>query len=88
MAKFIVKGTVKYNGVTYASGSVVEVEKKDEKEFKKFGWEIVKEGKEGEEKGENLSKLTNDELKAKLTEKGIEFPEDAKKANLIALLEG
>lgn len=41
MAKFIVKGFVKYNGVQYVSGSVVEVKKEHVEEFKKFGWQIV-----------------------------------------------
>lgn len=43
MTKFIVKGFVKYNGQKYTSGSVVEVNKKDVEQFKKFGWEIVDE---------------------------------------------
>ena len=43
MAKFIVKGFVKYNGQKYVSGSVVEVKKEDVEQFKKFGWEVVKE---------------------------------------------
>lgn len=43
MTKFIVKGFVKYNGQKYVSGSVVEVNKKDVEQFKKFGWEIVEE---------------------------------------------
>ena len=41
MTKFIVKGFVKYNGQQYTSGSVVEVQKKDVEEFKKFGWQVV-----------------------------------------------
>lgn len=45
MTKFIVKGTVKYKGVKYTTGSVVEVDKKDVAEFKKNGWEIVGEQK-------------------------------------------
>lgn len=45
MTKFIVKGTVKYNGTTYSSGAVVEVENKDAKEFKKYGWQIKDEPK-------------------------------------------
>lgn len=51
MTKFIVKGKVKYNDVTYSSGSVVEVEDKDVKEFKKYGWEIVPD-KKGNKKPE------------------------------------
>lgn len=43
MAKFIVKGTVKYNGKVYTSGAVVDVDKKDVKEFKAHGWELVDE---------------------------------------------
>ena len=41
MTKFIVKGRVKYNGKTYTSGSVVEVEDKDVKEFSRYGWKLV-----------------------------------------------
>ena len=41
MTKFIVKGRVKYNGKTYTSGSVVEVEDKDVKEFSRHGWKLV-----------------------------------------------
>ena len=36
---------------------------------------------------EVFSELTVDELKARLTEKGIEFPSKAKKVDLIKLLE-
>ena len=53
MAKFIVKGRVKYNGVLYASGAVVEVADKDAAEFKKHGWELAnKAKKEGEGQGQ------------------------------------
>lgn len=41
MAKFIVKGKVKYQGKLYNSGEVVEVEDKHVEEFKKHGWECV-----------------------------------------------
>ena len=91
MAQFIVKGAVKYNGTLYASGSVVEVADKDVEEFKNNGWELVKGGKqkqkeEGEE-DKDLSKLTNDQLKALCDEKGIEYDAKAKKADLLALLQ-
>lgn len=43
MAKFIVKGNVKYNGENYTNGSVIEVKKEHIEEFKKYGWEIVDE---------------------------------------------
>lgn len=85
MAKFIVKGKVKYQGKLYNSGEVVEVKKEDEKEFKAHGWQIVD---EKEPKEPDLTKLKVEELKALLTEKGIEFKEDNKKADLIALLQG
>lgn len=90
MAKFIVKGAVKYQGKLYANGSVIDVKKEDVEEFKKHGWQLVekeevKEG-EGQEKEQDLSKLTVAQLKALLTGKGIEFAADAKKADLLALL--
>ena len=64
MTKFIVKGKVKYNDVTYSSGSVVEVEDKDVKEFKKYGWEIVP-NKKGNKKSEvkDLGKNKKSEVK-------------------------
>ena len=84
MAKFIVKGKVKYQGKYYNSGEVVEVDAKHVEEFKKHGWQVV--GKEQEPKKPDYSKMKVDELKALLTEKGIEFKPDAKKDELIALL--
>ena len=90
MAKFIVKGAVKYQGKLYAHGSVIDVKKEDVEEFKKHGWQLVEkeEVKEGEGQGkqQDLSKLTAAQLKALLTEKGIEIPENARKADLLALL--
>lgn len=59
MTKFIVKGKVKYNDVTYSSGSVVEVEDKDVKEFKKYGWEIVPD-KKGNKKPEVKEEVKED----------------------------
>lgn len=90
MTKFIVKGQVKYNGKLYAPGCVVEVDEKDVAEFKAHGWEIVgEEGQNGNEgEGEkDLNKLTVAQLTALCEEKGIEIPEKAKKADLIALLQ-
>lgn len=90
MAKFIVKGKVKYNGKLYASGEVVEVAEKDVAEFKKHGWELAKAAKAEEQEDEgkkDLSRLTVAQLKALCEEKGIEFAADAKKADLIALLQ-
>jgi hypothetical protein len=56
-----------------------------------FGIDFVldsKEPKKEEEKpGEDLSKLTVPQLKAKAAEAGIEVPESAKKADILALLE-
>lgn len=88
MAKFIVKGTVKYQGKTYTHGSTVEVADKDVAEFKKYGWEMVgkAEAQKAEGEEQDLSKLKVVQLQALLTEKGIEYPADAKKAQLIALL--
>ena len=90
MAKFIVKGAVKYQGKLYAHGSVIDVKKEDVEEFKKYGWQLVEkeevEQGEGEGKPQDPSKLTVPQLKALLTEKGIEIPENAKKADLLALL--
>lgn len=89
MAQFIVKGRVKYQGKLYVSGQVVDVAEKDVKEFKKHGWQLVKEGDNAGNKGEpkpDLSKLTNDQLKALLDEKGIAYAGNAKKADLLALL--
>lgn len=92
MTQFIVKSRVKYNGKMYAPGCVVEVGEKDVAEFKAHGWEIVKgkkqEGNDNEGKGEqDLNKLTVAQLTALCEEKGIEIPEKAKKADLIALLQ-
>jgi len=84
MAKFIVKGKVKYQGKYYTSGEVVEVDAKHVKEFKAHGWQIA--DKEPHKDGNDLSKLTNKELEALLTEKGIAFTAGAKKADLLALL--
>lgn len=86
MAQFIVKGRVKYQGKLYVSGQVVDVAEKDVKEFKKHGWQLVKEGDNEGEPKPNLSKLTNDQLKALLDEKGIAYADNAKKADLLALL--
>lgn len=98
MAKFIVKGRVKYNGQLYVSGQVVEVEQKDVEEFKAHGWEIVKHGKptkqqgEGEGQGqkEDKDKLTKDSKKeliiAELVKRGIEHDTAKTKAELFALL--
>lgn len=41
----------------------------------------------GADKQNDKAKMTVDELKAKLTDLGIEIPADAKKADLLALLE-
>ena len=55
MAKFIAKGTVKYNGVNYTTGTVFEVKEEHVDEFKKYGWEIVDEEAAGtdDEEGTN-----------------------------------
>lgn len=42
---------------------------------------------EGEREGQDYSQLKTDEIKAMLTEKGIEFDAKAKKADLLALLQ-
>ena len=91
MTQFIIKGKVKYNGKLYTSGTVVEVDEKDVAEFKKHGWQIVGEGEhkqedDKKEEKQDFSKLTVAQLKALLTEKGIEFQDNAKKADLLALL--
>ena len=90
MTKFIAKGIVKYNGKNYTAGSVIEVKDEHVEEFKAYGWEIVgeevKKDGEGEEGGQDLSKLTNAELKALLDEKEIKYPANANKADLLALL--
>lgn len=96
MAKFIVKGRVKYNGVLYASGSVVEVADKDAAEFKKHGWELAKAGKQKEGEGEGQGqkegevKLTAESKKdliiAELVKRGIEHDPAKTKAELFALL--
>lgn len=49
------------------------------------GVEVVQVAPEG--KQNSSTKMTVEELKAKLTELGVEFPTDAKKADLVALLE-
>lgn len=100
MTKFIVKGTVKYKGVKYTTGSVVEVDKKDVAEFKKNGWEIVGEQQPatppvpptppappaGEGKGqEEVVELTEEQI-AKLFEEKPELAE-LTNAQLEALLE-
>lgn len=48
--------------------------------------DIITELPKGAEKELDISKLKVDELKAKLTEKGISFEPNAKKEDLIALL--
>lgn len=89
MTQFIVKSRVKYNGKMYAPGCVVEVDEKDVAEFKAHGWEIVGDEQEGNDggQGQDLNKLTVAQLTALCEEKGIEIPEKAKKADLIALLQ-
>lgn len=71
-----------------------EIEKKGERlivhqstlsEHQSLGWIVLGEA-ESEKATEDLSKLKTDELKAKLTEKGIAFNPNAKKDELIALL--
>lgn len=95
MTKFIVKGTVKYQGKLYASGQVVEVADKDVAEFEKHGWQIAQnvqptnkpeDNEPKEQDKQDFSKLTVPQLKALLTEKGIKFQENAKKVDLLALL--
>lgn len=94
MAKFIVKGRVKYNGVLYASGAVVEVADKDAAEFKKHGWELAKAGKqkEGEGQGQKEGEVTltvnskKELILAELVKRGIEHDPEKTKAELIALL--
>lgn len=87
MAQFIAKGRVKYNGKMYVSGQVVEVAEKDVADFKKHGWEIVKDKKQEDAGKQDYSKLTVAQMKEVLTEKGIEFDDNAKKAELLALLQ-
>lgn len=41
-----------------------------------------------EDAAKPISKMTVEELTAALTEKGVEIPEGAKKADLVALMEG
>ncbi len=96
MAKFIVKGSVKYQGKYYTHGQVVEVDKKDVEEFKKHGWELA--GKEQPNKNEDNDPnkvpaekvLTKDnkkeEIIAELEKRGIEFDPACNKAELLALL--
>ena len=90
MTKFIVKGRVKYNGKLYTTGEVVEVEKKDVAEFKKYGWQIVDgnepEGQEGGEGGVDYSKMNKAQIVAELEKLGVEFDKNAKKDDLLALL--
>lgn len=93
MAKFIVKGRVKYNGVLYNSGQVVEVQKEHAEEFKKHGWELVKGDKPVDNKpagqGDNQNK-TEQELTEEQIEKLFEQkPElkDLTNAQLEELLE-
>lgn len=87
MAEFIIKGRVKYQGKLYTSGQVVEVADKDVAEFKKHGWELVKEkANNGDEGKQDFSKLTVAQLKAVCEEKGIAYADNAKKADLLALL--
>ena len=63
MTKFIVKGRVKYNGKTYTSGSVVEVEDKDVKEFSRHGWKLVN------DKNAKQTQTTAKQTKATTTKK-------------------
>lgn len=72
-----------------------EIEKKGERlvvnqstlsEHQSLGWIVLGEV-ETEKAKEDLSKLKTDELKTKLTEKGIPFNLSAKKDELIALLQ-
>lgn len=48
--------------------------------------QVVSDGKQNGKQNGN-TKMTVDELKAKLAEIGVEVPPDAKKADLVALLE-
>lgn len=96
MAKFIVKGTVKYKGQYYPSGSVVEVEQKDVEEFKKRGWQVAGKAKQENPEDKDPNKvpaevvLTKDSKKeliiAELEKRGIEFDPAKNKADLLALL--
>lgn len=96
MAKFIVKGSVKYKGAYYTSGSVVEVDEKDVKEFKNRGWELAGKAKQENPEDQDPNKvpaevvLTKDSKKeliiAELEKRGIEFDPKANKAELLALL--
>lgn len=92
MAKFIVKGRVKYNGKAYESGAVVEVDKKDVEEFKKHGWKLAgkEEAQEPSQEKDAEVKLTQNSKKdliiAELVKRGIEHDPEANKADLFALL--
>ena len=56
-------------------------------EHEQLGWVFVEDVIEDGQPGDDLSKLTVEKLKEMLDTAGIEYPADAKKADLLALLE-
>ena len=56
-------------------------------EHEQLGWVFVEDVIEDGQPGDDLSKLTVEKLKEMLDVAGVEYPADAKKADLLALLE-
>ena len=56
-------------------------------EHEQLGWVFVEDVIEDGQPGDDLSKLSGGKLKEMLDAAGIEYPADAKKADLLALLE-
>lgn len=56
-------------------------------EHEQLGWVFVEDVIEDGQPGDDLSKLTVEKLKEMLDAAGVEYPADAKKADLLALLE-
>lgn len=56
-------------------------------EHEQLGWVFIEDVADDGQPGDDLSKLTVEKLKEMLDAAGIEYPVDAKKADLLALLE-
>lgn len=73
----------------FEAGSSIETEDEDLIRVSTGeGWATEDDGKEPQGQGKPSAGLKVDELKAALTERGIAFPDGAKKDELAALLDG
>lgn len=67
-------------------GEYIEVHPSTIEQHKQLGWKVTEKRVPADDDSSGNSKLTVDEIKAKLTAAGIEFQGSAKKADLVALL--